>query len=59
VEVCFSMSCAFKKRLNSLEMYSPPLSDRNTLILCSDCVSISALNSLNLRGIVVRNTIHF
>ncbi len=41
------MSCAFKKCLNPLEMYSPPLSDRNTLILCSDCVSTSALNSLN------------
>ncbi len=47
MEVCFSMPCAFKKPLNPLEMYSPPLSDRNTLILCSDCVSTNALNSLN------------
>ncbi len=41
------MPCALKKRLNPLETYSPPLSDRNTLILCFDCVSTSALNSLN------------
>ncbi len=47
MEVCFSMPCALKKRLNPLEMYSPPLSDRNTLILCFDYVSTSALNSLN------------
>ncbi len=39
--------CAFTKPWNPLEMYSPPLSDRNTLILYSDCFSTSALNSLN------------
>ena len=34
--------------MNALDMNSPLLSERNALILCSDCVSTSALNSLNL-----------
>jgi len=41
------MPCSFKKSPNCLDIYSPPLSDRSTLMLCSDCLSTRALNSLN------------
>ena len=47
VDGCLSMPCVYKKRQKALDINSPPLSDRNALILCSDCVSASALNSLN------------
>ena len=47
VDFCFSISWSFKIWLNGLETNSPPLSDRNVLILFSDCISISTLNSLN------------
>src|SRR6478672_4719178 len=48
VDSCLSMPCVCKKRSKALEVNSPPLSDRNALILCSDCFSTRALNSTNL-----------
>src|SRR4051794_16846822 len=47
VDGCLSMPCFFKYRRRALDMNSTPLSDRNTLILCSDCFFASALNSSN------------
>jgi hypothetical protein len=42
------ISTSLQKFTNSLEVYSPPLSDLSILIFVSERFSIKALNSLNL-----------
>ena len=48
VDVYLAMSWSTKNFMIALDINSPPLSEENALSLCSDCVSISAFNFLNL-----------
>ena len=45
--MCLAMPWMCKNSSNLLEVYSLPLLDLNTLILCSDCLSTKAFHSTN------------